>query len=178
LWEVIYYLGYVGAVPASALGFLSWAGYLWIAAVLVATVIAYRWFGFETERGIVQSLILITLTFLLLRGQVNEQYALYLYALALVDVAMWNPKRLRLFLASVAAILMFHVSNDVLFIRYLAPIYPQALTLEAGIIRAIDPERSALLFLEAMAFWMVNVYYLYSLAKERHARTEDPPLAP
>jgi hypothetical protein len=178
LWEVVFYLGDVGAVPASALGFFAWAGYLWIAAVAIATIVAYRWFGFDTERGIVQSLILITLTFLLLRGQVNEQYALYLYALALIDVAMWSPQRRRLLLASLVAILLFHVTNDVLLIRYLAPIYPQALTIEANIIKAIDPERNALLFLEAMAFWALNVYYFYALSKERHRRTEDPLLAP
>src|SRR6267143_785015 len=178
LWEVVFYLGEVGAVPASELGFFAWAGYLWIAAVAIATIVAYRWFGFDTERGIVQSLILITLTFLLLRGQVNEQYALYLYALALIDMAMWSPQRRRRFLASLVAILLFHVTNDVLFIRYLAPIYPQELTIEANIIKAIDPERNALLFLEAMAFWALNVYYFYALSKERQRRTEDPLLAP
>src|SRR4029077_12570694 len=103
-----------------------------------------------------QSLILITLTFLLLRGQVNEQYALYLYALALIDIAIWNPERRRLFAASLVAILMFHVTNDLLLIRYLAPVYPQALSIEANIIKAIDPVRNALLFLEAMAFWALN----------------------
>ena len=179
LWEVVFYLNYIGAVPASALiGFFSWAGYVWIAAVAIATVVSFKWFGFETERGIVQSLIFITLTFLLLRGQVNEQYALYLYALALVDIAMWSPQRKRLLAASLVAILMFHATNDVLFIRYLAPIYPQALTLEANIIKAIAPERNAMLFLEAMVFWMLNVYYFYALARERYRRTEDPPLAP
>ena len=178
LWEVVFYLGDVGAVPASALGFLTWAGYIWIAAVAIATVIAYRWFGFDTERGVVQSLILITLTFLLLRGQVNEQYALYLYALALIDIAMWSPQRKRLFAASILAILMFHLTNDVLLIRYLAPVFPQALQIEASIIKAFDPERNALLFLEAMAFWALNIYYFYALSKERHRRTEDPPLAP
>ena len=86
----------------SALGPFAWAGYIWIAAVAVSTVLAYKWFGFDTERGIVQSLILITLTFLLLRAQVNEQYALYLFALALIDVAMWSPQRKNLLLASFA----------------------------------------------------------------------------
>jgi len=101
-----------------------------------------------------------------------------LYALALIDLAMWSPQRRRFLLASLVAILLFHVTNDVLLIRYLAPIYPQALTIEANIIKAIDPERSALLFLEAMAFWALNVYYFYALSKERHKRTEDPLLAP
>jgi hypothetical protein len=177
LWEVPFYLNYIGTIPDSALGFFAWAGYVWIAAVAIATLLAYRWFGFDSERGIVQSLILITLTFLLLRGQVNEQYALYLFALALIDIAMWSPQRWKLFLASVAALLAFHVTNDLLFIRYLAPVIPQALTMEAKIISTIDLERNTLLFFEGMAFWAINVYYFYSLFRERHLRTRDVPLA-
>jgi hypothetical protein len=178
LWEVPFYLNYIGAIPDSALSFFAWAGYIWIAAVAITTLVAYTWFGFDTERGIVQSLILVTLTFLLLRGQVNEQYALYLFALALIDIAMWSPKRWKLFLASVAALLAFHVTNDLLLIRYLAPVIPQALTIEADIISKIDVERNTLLFFEGMAFWAVNVYYFYSLWRERHVRTQDATLAP
>ncbi|MDA4118403.1 MAG: hypothetical protein OK455_08680 [Thaumarchaeota archaeon] len=167
LWEIIFYLNYIGAVPDSALGFFSWAGYIWIAAVAIATILGYKWFGFDTERGIIQSLILITLAFLLLRGQVNEQYAMYLFALALIDIAMWSPQRRKLFVASVAAVMMFHLTNDVLLLRYVAPVFPQALTVEANVIAAFNPERNALLFLEAMGFWVLNIYYFYGLFKER-----------
>ncbi len=178
LWEVLFYLNYIGAIPNSTLDFFGWAGYIWIAAVGIAIILAHRWFGFDTERGIVQSLILVTLTFLLLRGQVNEQYALYLFALALIDVAMWSPQRRNLILASVAAVLMFNVTNDLLLIRYLSPIIPQALAIESSIIAKINPERNTMLFFEGMAFWAINVYYFYLLYKERHARTEDALLAP
>jgi hypothetical protein len=178
LWEILFYSNYIGVIPNSTLNFFEWAGYIWIVAVAIATILAYRWFGFDTERGIVQSLILITLTFLLLRGQVNEQYALYLFALALIDIAMWSPRRRYILLASVAAVLMFNVSNDVLLIRYLSPILPQALTIEANLIAKINPERNALLFFEGMAFWVINVCYFYLLYRERHVRTEDALLAP
>jgi hypothetical protein len=178
LWEIPFYLSYIGAIPNSALDFFAWAGYLWIVAVAIATILAYKWFGFNTERGIVRSLILVTLTFLLLRGQVNEQYATYLFALALIDIAMWNPQRRNIFLASVAALVMFQVTNDLLFIRYLSPVLPQALAIEANLIAKINPERNTLLFLEGMVFWVINVYYFCSLYKERHIKTEDAPLAP
>jgi hypothetical protein len=174
MWEVIYYLNDIGVIPNTALGFLAWAGYIWIAAVAIATILAYKWFGFDTERGIVQSLILITLTFLLLRGQVNEQYALYLFALALIDVALWSPKRKTLFWALVAAVLMFHVTNDVVLLRYLSPVYPRAEPIEASIIAAINPERNALLFVAAMAFWALNISYFYGLFKERRSRSGGP----
>ena len=178
LWEIAYYLNLIGAIPDSSLGILAYAGYLWIAAVAVVTYVAYRWYGFNTERGMVRSLLLITLTFLLLRAEVNEQYSLYLYAIALFDIAMWSPQRRNLLLASVAAVLAFNATNDLLFIRYVAPIYPQALTVEANIISAIDPLRNGLLFVEAMAFCALNIYYFFSLQRERHDRTEDPLFAP
>jgi Gpi18-like mannosyltransferase len=177
LWETAYYLNSVGVISNSALNLFISTGYLWIPAVAIATLVAYRWFGFETERGMIQSMLLITLTFLLLRGVVNEQYALYLYALALIDVALWSPQRKRVLLAGIAVVLMFNVTNVLLFIRYVAPVFPQALTMEANIVAAIYPERTALLFLEAVAFWAVEIYYFYSLVKERHLRTEDALLA-
>jgi len=178
LWEVLTYLNAVGAVPNSALGAYSASGYVWIAGVGLATVLGYKWFGFDTERGVVQSMLLITLAFLLLRGQVNEQYFVYLFGLMLIDVAMWSPQRRGLFLISLVLILMVTVTNDVLLLRFLSPVYPHALVIEANIIAAINPERNALLFLEAMSLCLVNVYYFFGLSKERHSRTADALLLP
>lgn len=174
VWEVVFYLNSLGVVSNSLTNQLVSTDYVWIAAVAVATVVSYRWFGFDTERGVVQSMVLITLVFLLLRGQVNEQYAVYLYALMLIDVAMWSPQRSNLFFASLAIVILVTVTNDLLLIRFLAPVYPGALTLEGSLISKIAPERNAALFLEAMAFCAINVYYVYALAKERHSRTPDP----
>ncbi len=178
LWEVVFYLNYAGVISNSGLGLYSSAGYVWIAAVGVATVLAYKWFGFDTERGVVQSLLLVTLTFLLLRGQVNEQYAVYLFALMLIDVAMWSPHRKGLFIASLADIMLGVVTNNVLLLRFVSPVYPHVLVIEGNIIAAVNPERNALLFLQAMAFCALNIYYFYSLYKERGIKTEDPLLSP
>ena len=178
LWEVVFYLNSLGVISNSGLAAYAFTGYVWIAAVGVATVLAYKWFGFSTERGVVQSLLLVTLTFLLLRGEVNEQYAVYLFALMLIDVGMWSPQRRSLFFASLAVILLGVVTNNVLLLRFLAPVYPYALVIEGNIIAAVNPERNALLFLQAMAFCALNIYYLYSLYMERHVRTEDPLLLP
>ena len=111
------------------------------------------------------------MTFLVLRGQVNEQYALYLFALALIDVAMWSPQRRRLLFASIAAVLALHVTNDLLLIRYVAPVYPHVLTIEANLISAINPERNFLLFLGGMGFWLLNVYYFVPSAGRGTLRT-------
>jgi hypothetical protein len=113
------------------------------------------------------------LTFLMVRGVVNEQYALYFFALALIDVALWSPQRKRHLLVGIAAVFLFNATNVLLFIRYVTPILPQALTIEANIVATIGPERNVLLFLEAVVFWVVEIYYFYSLVRERHVRTED-----
>lgn len=179
LWAIAYYLNSNGMLSGSTTSAVSApAGYAWLAAVPIATLLAYKWFGFNTERGVVRSLLLITLTFLLLRGQVNEQYALYLFAPALIDFALWSPQRKKVILASMAAVFSFHITNVVLFIRYATPAFPNALSVESGIISQINPERNALLFLEALVFCALNIYYFYSLYKERHLRTEDSVLLP
>jgi len=173
LWETAYYLNSLGLISNSTLGFLASTGYVWIPAVAVATMLAYKWFGFDTERGMIQSLLLITLTFLMVRSVVNEQYSVYFFALALIDVALWSPQRKKLLLVGIAAIVLFNASNVLLFIRYVTPIIPQALTIESNIVATIGPERNALLFLEAVVFWAVEIYYFYALTRERHVRTED-----
>ncbi len=176
-WEVMFYLNSIGWIPDSSLNFYyQWGGYIWIVAVGTATVLAYRWFGFDTERGVIQSMLLITITFLVLRGQVNEQYALYLFALALIDIALWNPQRKRLLFALVAAVLLYHLTNDPLLIRYVAPVYPHVLTIEGDLISAVNPERNFLLFFWAMVFWLLNVYFFVTLYRKRHDRTADFPL--
>ena len=173
LWETFFYLNSLGVISNAVLGFFAFAGYVWLVAVPVATFVAYRWFGFDTERGVIQSLLLITLAFVLLKGVVNEQYAVYFFSLALIDVALWSPRRKNLLLAGIAAVILFNLTNVLLFIRYVAPVVPQALTIEANIVAKIGPERNALLFLEAVAFWAVEIYYFYSLVKERNVRTGD-----
>ncbi len=173
IWEAAFYLNTLNVFSSYPSWLWYLIGYAWVVGVLVATVAAYRWFGFDTERGVVRSLLLVTLAFLLLRGVVTTQYSVYLMALALVDYALWSPRRLRLFYASLAAVLMLLVTNDVLLIRFLAPVYPQSLAIEWSIITAINPERDFLLFAGAMVFSAVNAFYIYALAKERGSRTPD-----
>ncbi len=179
LWEFLFFLDNVGVISNSAtVGILSSVGYAWVVAVVVATVLGYKWFGFDTERGVVRSMLLITLAFLLFRGQVNEQYALYLFALMLIDVGLWSPQRKRLFLASLAVIFLVTMTNDVLLLRFLAPVYPHALDIEGSLIAQFSFERNALLFLGASVFCALNIYYLVSLYRERHVRSFDEQLLP
>lgn len=177
VWALPYYLTTIGWISqATVHQMVLPGGYAWIVGVALVTILSYRWSGFNTDRGLVRSLLLITLTFLLLRGVVNEQYALYLFAPAVLDVALWAPQRRRLLFAIIATVLAFHLTNDVLLIRYATPGFPQAFGLEASIISAINPERDFLLFAWAMLYCALNAYYLVLLYKERHVRTEDVPL--
>jgi len=118
----------------------------------------------------VQSLLFITLTFLLVRGQVNEQYSLYLLALLLIDAALWNPQRMRLFYAVSGVVLAAIVTNNILLIRFVAPIYPNALQIETNLIASVNELRNVLLYIEGLAFSGLNLWYLAALVKERRPR--------
>jgi hypothetical protein len=171
LWGTWVFLNTLNVVSNSAFqSVIGWGVYLWIPAVVVASLAAARWFGSGTDRGVVQSLLVITLTFLLVRGQVNEQYSIYLLALLLVDSALWNPGRLRLFYAVTAVVLAAIVTNNFLMIRFLAPVYPNALQVEANLIASVGQLRNVLLYAEGLAFSGLNLWYLAALIKERLPR--------
>jgi Gpi18-like mannosyltransferase len=171
LWGTLLYLNSLKAVSDSALASIfSWGGYLWIPAVVIASLLARRWFGFGTDRSIVQSLLLVTLTFLLVRGQVNEQYAIYLLALLLIDAALWSPKRMKLFYVVSVVIIAATVTNNFLLIRFLAPVYPNALQLESHLVAAVAPIKNAVQYIEGLAFCGLNIWYLAALVKERRPR--------
>ena len=168
LWGTLLYLNTLNVVSRSTLtSIFSWAGYLWIPAVGAVSLLAYRWFGFSTDRGVVQSMLVVTLTFLLVRGQVNEQYAVYLLALLLIDAALWSPKRMRLFYALSVVIVAATVTNNFLMIRFLTPVYPDALQLEASLVGAVYSMKNAVQYAEGLAFCGFNIWYLAALIKER-----------
>ncbi|HVB95942.1 MAG TPA: hypothetical protein VND41_05000 [Nitrososphaerales archaeon] len=171
LWGTWVFLNNLNVLSASTFqGVLSWGVYLWIPAVVVASLAARRWFGFGTDRSVVQSLLVVTLTFLLARGQVNEQYSIYLLALLLIDATLWNPERVRLFYAVSLVIVAAILTNNVLLIRFLSPVYPGALQFEANLIVSSGQLRNVLLYLEGLAFSGLNIWYLAALIKERRFR--------
>ena len=173
LWGTWVFLNIVNVIPDSTFqGVIGWGVYLWIPAVVVASLVASRWFGSETQRGLVQSLLFVMLTFLLVRGQVNEQYSIYLLALLLIDAALWNPKRMRLFYAVSGVIIAAIVTNNILLIRFVTPIYPNALQVETNLIASVNLLRSVLLWVEGLAFSGLNLWYLAALAKERRGGFE------
>ncbi|MDG6966836.1 MAG: hypothetical protein JRN23_03200 [Nitrososphaerota archaeon] len=168
LWGTWVYLNVLHVVPDSTFNSVfDWGGYLWIPSVVVASLLSRRWFGFSTEKGVIRSLLVIYLTFLLVRGQVNEQYAIYLVALLLLDAALYSPGRIRLFYVVTAVVLADLVTNNILLLRFLSPVDPGILTVEAHLIAAVNPLRNALLYAEGLAFSVLNLWYLAALIKER-----------
>jgi hypothetical protein len=176
LWGTLVYLNTLHVISDSTFwSIFGWGGYLWIPAVAIASLLAYRWFGFGTDRRLIRSMLLVTLTFLLVRGQVNEQYAVYLFALLLIEAALWSPKRFKLFYAMSVVIIAATVTNNFLLIRFLAPVYPDALQLEAQLFSEIGSIRNALLYVEGLAFSGLNIWYLATIIKERRALEHDLP---
>jgi hypothetical protein len=166
--EVMFYLNTLGVTREFQPVEIFW-GYAWIPACLIAVVAARRWFGSDNERGLVHSLIFVIIVFLLVRGQVNVQYSIYLLGLMLIDIAMWSHNRLRLYVAYVTVVFLATIVNDVLGIRFLAPVYPGAIPLEASLIREINPYRDAGLLVLAIGFVLLNLTYAVALFGERRS---------
>src|SRR5712692_3182653 len=102
------------------------AGLLWIPALLIASILALKFFPKPTPADSVQAVLLITIFFFLTRWSVYEQYMIYLIAFLLIDVKLWHPKRRGLFHVTWMLSLIFLVINNLLFIRFLGPAIPSA----------------------------------------------------
>ena len=177
----VFYLFQLGAITTISTLELKILGYLWLPGVLVAAFLGERWYGFTTDKGLVQSLLLCAVTFMLLKAQVNEQYATYILALALIDIAVWNPERKWLYLGLSLAVMAFILINNVYLVRFLAPIYPGWGNLENAIIQSQGPWRFPLLFASSLAFVATNAVYLWVLFRDRTrttTTTEGPAPSP
>jgi hypothetical protein len=169
LWGTWVYLNTQHVISnATFHGVLDGGGeWVWIPACAMMSLLARRWFGSGTDHSVVQSLLVVYLTFLLVRGQVNEQYAIYLLALLLIDASLWNPKRMKLFYAVSVVITAAVVTNNILLLRFVSPVFPGVQQLETQLIGQIDPFRNGALFVEGIAFCALNLLYLASLIRER-----------
>lgn len=167
IWDTFFYLNYLGLLPSPAPILLRILGLLWIPAVIVFTLIAFRTFGFETDYGLIQSLIVVTLCFLVFRAHVTEQYAIYLFALSAIDVAVWNPKRKKMLSLMMVVVLIYLVSNNYFLIRFLSPINSNAMQIESALSQAIGPIRYAINFLSGSIFTCLSISYL--IATLRHS---------
>jgi hypothetical protein len=132
--------------------------YAWIPAELVAAYLGYRWYGFSTRKGLVQSLLICAIFFMLFKAQVNEQYGVYILALALVDLS-WNPSRKWLYASITTADMAFLLVNNVFLVRFTAPVYPDWPYTEYQLAQAMGQWTLGIELMSTIAFAALNVVY-------------------
>ena len=167
VWDSLFYLNYLGLLAPLSTNVYRILGLLWIPAIIVFTLVSFRIFDLKTDYGLIQSLIVATLAFLIFKARVTEQYAIYLFALAVVDVAVWHPKRKGMLLLTMAVTLVYLLSNNYFLIRFLSPVYPNFAQVELGLYQAIGPIRYAVNFLSGSMFTYLNIRYLIAALKRR-----------
>jgi hypothetical protein len=165
-WDALYFMSYLGIMPVLPTTLANLLGVIWVPAILTSTILAYRKLGFETDSGLVQSMLVVTLSFLIFKSRVTEQYAIYLLALAVIDVALWNPQRKTILSATVVTASVYLFLNNYFLVRFLSPIYPGFLQFELGLVQ-VEPVRAALLFVTGTMFTCLNIDYLLTIMKGR-----------
>ncbi len=163
-----YYLIKFNAIGSISSVELYAVQYVWIPAELMAIYLGYRWYGYSTRRGLVQSLLLCTITFLLFKAQVNEQYGIYVLALALIDLS-WNPSRKWLYASLTTANMTFLLVNNVFLVGFLSPVYPGWSLTETMLSRMMGPWTLRLELASSIAFVALNVAYFVLIFRSRNS---------
>lgn len=166
IWDATVYLNSVGIIPPLAPGTYRILGLLWIPALIAFTLIAVKKYKFETDYGVLQSLLVVTLAFLIFKARVTEQYAIYLLALSALDVSIWNPERRKLLLLTTITALAFLTSNNFFLIRFASPAYPQAMLFESQLSQSIGSIRLGANFILGTVFSALNIAYLIVILRK------------
>ncbi len=164
VWDALPYMSSLGILPPLPTNLAIILGLVWIPAIVAFTVLAFYKLGFETDYGLVQSMLVVTLAFLIFKAQVTEQYAIYLLALSVIDVALWNTDRKRLLTATMVTALVYLFLDNSFLVRFLSPVYPGFMEFEHGL-DYIEPIRLALLFASGIVFTSLNIAYMFSIMK-------------
>lgn len=104
--------------------FYTVAPYAWVPGVILAGGVAARWVHANDPRSELRAMMLIVTVFLLLRWGLYEQYMLYLFSLAALDVATFHPGRRALFLFTFGLSAAYLLVNNDLGLRFVAPVDP------------------------------------------------------
>ncbi|HUK28803.1 MAG TPA: hypothetical protein VLV31_10295 [Candidatus Acidoferrales bacterium] len=169
IWDVFFYVNSLGWLPSSAPLLYGALGLVWIPALLVFTWVAIRRFRTDTDEGLFQALLVCALIFLIFKARVTEQYALYLLALAAIDVALWNPQRKTLLTLTTIVAIIYLVVNNYFLIRFLSPIYPGYVNFENAMIAPFSNLITIFHVIAGTAFTVLNVKYLLNLLGGRRS---------
>ncbi len=123
-WVGVITSGPVHPLLAAVSGVYFVLSYLWVPAVVVGGWVAARWFATERPRECLRAIILVTALLLLFRWGLYEQYMVYLFALVLLDVIVFEPERRALFRTIVVLATVYLLFNNEFGIRFLAPLSP------------------------------------------------------
>jgi len=171
-WDVVFYLNFLGVFPTLSRIDYTILGLLWIPSIVIFTVVGFKRYRTDTDHGLIQVLIIVTLTFLIFKARVAEQYAIYLLALGAVDVSLWNPKRKRLLYGTLVTAMLYLVLNNFFLVRFLSPIYPGFADFEITMINLIGPTRFALSFVLGTIFTCFNLLYLADILRPTSLRVD------
>ena len=160
IWDSFFYLDYLGILPHLSDTLYALLGLLWIPAILIITATARKRFGFDTDYGLVQSLLAITLIFLIFKARITEQYSIYLLALSIIDIALWNIRRKSLLFATMAVATIYLFVNNFFLVRFLSPIYPGFTQFESSLNVSFGAIRLTLNLITGTAFTVLNIRYL------------------
>jgi uncharacterized membrane-anchored protein len=166
-FDIFFYLNSLNLLPASLDPWLEPIGLLWVPAVLIAVAWSLRKFGTGEDEGVLQSLLVVTLVFLIFKSQVNEQYAIYLISLSLVDYAVWNRDRGRVFAYTVVVATAFLLVNNIFLIRFVSPSLPDAASIDFALAQQLGGIRLGIKFLLGSAFTVLNLLYLRRIATDK-----------
>lgn len=169
-FDTLFYLNSLGLVSYAQLQVMKPLAYAWVVAVLVAAFVGFRKFGFGDDCALVQSLLLCTFAFMIFRLQVNEQYTLYFFALAAIDVSIWNPERRKILLSTLVVVIVYLVVNSPVLLRFASPVFPNLLNVEQALIRVYEQPRFALKAILAVAFTTLNAWYLVVMLRQTSAQ--------
>ncbi len=182
VWDLFFYLNYLGILSPLTPEVYTILGFVWIPAIILLTLLSFRLFDLGTDYGRFQSLLIATLAFLIFKARVTEQYAVYLFALAVVDVALWHPERKRMLLLMMGAVLVYLLSNNYLLTRFLAPVYPNFMQIETGVNESFGLFRYSVNLVFGTIFTILNAKYLIALIKTKVTwvphKTGPPPTPP
>ena len=166
IWDALPYMSYLSYLPPPSAQVYETLGVLWVPVLIVVTWIAVKRFGSLGDYGLIQSLLVCTLTFLIFKTRITEQYALYLFAIAAIDVSVWNRERKSTLLVTVVVAFIYLLVNNYFLIRFLSPVYPSFVDIESAMSLAIGPARYAVTFLTGTLFTCLNIKYLADVLKK------------
>jgi hypothetical protein len=165
IWELYYIMGSLNLLRGISSTLSLVLGLVWIPALIISTYFAYKRFGFDSDHGLVQSCIMLTLVFFIFKSQVNEQYFLYLLLLMLLDVTIWNNNRKRLMYYMTMVATIYLIVNNFFMLDFISPVYPAILNTVNNLNQLIGNIRYSVKLFLGVIFTVLNILYIRAQIK-------------